>query len=622
MRPDFGTDGRLPSALSMGTADVAFHLATGGNPVPLAFTFGFEGRAPTLDSVRARVAERVHQVPALRYRIARDRRKFRRVDRIAVDRHVHEAWLPEDTDGSATSRLMLSRPMSTDDRPPWDVWLVHGPAERHTLVYRTDHTFQDGMGAAYTARALLGDHPEGGPAPQRPARPTAHGLADALGEVVAAFRAPTPKPAFDGDFTGRVDVCHADTPLARLRAIARAHGGTVTDVYLAALSHAVRTWYLKDTGSAHPPLPVSIPMSVRAPGEEYAPGNRMVTARLLLPCDEESPQRALARVVAGTGRLRESRRRDAMRLLLSASPRALGATVGTRLVRGAFVAGPVSSVNFGTALVHQGVAARRSAVFAGVASGIRCVTTLTSQHDTACLTVVHDEALATADELPDLWLAALLELERPCQGVPRSVPVVRKTLSAAAVPISGRYGERRSTAYGSVYGSAAAASQPCSAHQRSGSAICQFQPSPIVDRASMKGATNGEDVVAEFTHSAPNMLPGAESSVITATTAATSGGRRKYRGASQSHAVGLPGSNPAAPSSSPQDAVPSASTTVRRPQESRLQSSTYSLKASTAASSTSKTCTPVGQSSRKARVSRPAPSSTTWRQPERAAARA
>lgn len=266
MRPDFGTDGRLPSALSMGTADVAFHLATGGNPVPLAFTFGFEGRAPTLDSVRARVAERVHHVPALRYRIARDRRKFRRVDRIAVDRHVHEAWLPEDTDGSATSRLMLSRPMSTDDRPPWDVWLVHGPADRHTLVYRTDHTFQDGMGAAYTARALLGDHPEGGPAPQRPARPTAHGLADALGEVVAAFRAPTPKPAFDGDFTGRVDVCHADTPLARLRAIARAHGGTVTDVYLAALSHAVRTWYLKDTGSAHPPLPVSIPMSVRAPG--------------------------------------------------------------------------------------------------------------------------------------------------------------------------------------------------------------------------------------------------------------------------------------------------------------------------------------------------------------------
>ncbi|ANB05158.1 condensation protein [Streptomyces ambofaciens] len=413
MTPRLGTDGRLPPSLSMGTADVAFHRATGGRPLPVAFVFEFEGRAPTLDSLRARVAARAHRIPTLRYRIARDRGRFRRVDRIAVDLHVHEAWLPEDTDGSATSRLMLSRPLGTDDRPPWDVWLVHGPAGRHALVYRTDHAFQDGMGAVYTARALLGDEPGGGPSPRPPARPTVPGLADALGEVAAAFRGPTSKPAFDGVSTGRVDVCHTDTPLARLRAVARAHGGTVTDVYLAALSHAVRTWYLKDTGSAHPPLPVSIPMSVRAPGEEYAPGNRMVTARLLLPCDEESPRRALARVVACTGRLRETRRRDAMRLLLAAAPRTLGATVGTRLVHGAVVAGPVSSVDFGTALVHQGASARRAAVFTGVASGIRCVTTLTSQHDTACLTVVHDEALATADELPDLWLAALLELERP-----------------------------------------------------------------------------------------------------------------------------------------------------------------------------------------------------------------
>lgn len=82
------------------------------------------------------------------------------------------------------------------------------------------------------------------------------------------------------------------------------------------------------------------------------------------------------------------------------------------MVNGDVVAAPASSVNFGTALVHQGAASRSAAVFAGVAAGIRCLTTLTSQHDTSCLTVVHDTTLATADELPDLWLAALLELER------------------------------------------------------------------------------------------------------------------------------------------------------------------------------------------------------------------
>ncbi|MER5212001.1 wax ester/triacylglycerol synthase domain-containing protein [Streptomyces sp. NPDC002838] len=413
MRPHLGPDGSLAPSLSMGTPDVAYHLAMRGRPLPVGFVFRFGGRAPTLDVVRARVAERAHRIPALRYRIAPDRRVFRRVDRIAVEQHVHEAWLSEDdADGSGAGRLMLTRPMNPAERPPWEVWLVHGPAGDHTLCYRTDHTLQDGVGAAHTARALLDDHPVGGPAPHHRTLPTAQGLAGAVADVVASFRAPTAKPAFDVTGSGRTAVCHADAPLARLRAIGRAHGGTVNDVYLAALSHAVRTWHLKATGSPHPPLPVAVPMSVRAPGEECAPGNRMVVARVLLPCDEASPQAALARVVARTARLRASRQRDALSLLLAATPRAIGARVGTRMVNGAVVAAPTSGVNFGQALVHQGNAARRAVLFTAPAAGIRCLTTLTSQHDMACLTVVHDEALATADELPDLWLAALLELER------------------------------------------------------------------------------------------------------------------------------------------------------------------------------------------------------------------
>ncbi len=111
MRPHLGTNGRLPSALSMGTVDVAFHLATGGSPVPLAFTFGFDGQAPTLDSVRARVAERAHRRSdvALPHR-AHARRPQEIPAKWTGSRWtgMHEAWLPEDTDGSATSRLMLS----------------------------------------------------------------------------------------------------------------------------------------------------------------------------------------------------------------------------------------------------------------------------------------------------------------------------------------------------------------------------------------------------------------------------------------------------------------------------------------------------------------------------------
>ncbi|MDH6623273.1 diacylglycerol O-acyltransferase [Streptomyces sp. LBL] len=414
MRSPRDTAHGLPSALPMGTPDAAYHLAMRGRPLPVGFLFRYDGPPPPLDAVRARVAERAHAIPALRYRVAGEGKVFRRVDRIAVEQHVHEFRPTEhDTDGPGAGRLMLTRPMSAAGRPPWEVWLVHGPDGGHTLCYRTDHTLQDGVGAAHTARALLDDHPEGGgPAPHHRSRPTARGLAGAFGDVAASCRPATAKPAFDVPGSGRLTVCHADVPLARLRAVGRAHGATVNDVYLAALSHAVRSWHLKATGSPHPPVPVAVPMSVRAPGEELAPGNRMVVARLQLPCDEASPRRALARVAARTARLRASRRRDALSLLLAATPRAIGARLGTRMVNGAVVAAPTSSVNFGDALVHQGAVARRAVMLTGLAAGIRCMTTLTSQHDAACLTVVHDEALATADELPDLWLAALLELEQ------------------------------------------------------------------------------------------------------------------------------------------------------------------------------------------------------------------
>ncbi|MER6346434.1 wax ester/triacylglycerol synthase domain-containing protein [Streptomyces sp. NPDC001595] len=408
--PDLGSDG-LPVTLAMGAADAAYHRATGGRPLPAGFLFDFTGRAPSLDAVRARVAERAHRIPVLRYGIVRDHKVFRRADRIAVERHVHEARLPAGDDGTGAGRLMVAQPLTGGDRPPWDVWLIHGPDGRYHLCYRNDHTLQDGVGAAHTARALLDDHPVGGPAPHRPARPTLRGLTGALGDVTASLR-PTAKPAFDGAVSGRLAVCHAVTPLARLRAIGRAYGGTVNDVFLASYAHAVHTWHRKATGTVHPPLPVAVPMSLRGPGKECAPGNHMVVARVLLPCDEPTPQRGIARVMAHTARLRGSRQRDAFRLLLAAGPRELGARIGTRMVNGAAVAGPVSSVDFGDPLLHQGTASTRAVVFSGLASGIRCLITLTSQQGTSCLTVVHDENLATADQLPDLWLAALLELER------------------------------------------------------------------------------------------------------------------------------------------------------------------------------------------------------------------
>jgi diacylglycerol O-acyltransferase / wax synthase len=429
----------LPLSMPMRAADLAFLNALGDKQLPTGFLLDFTGEPPALDSLRRRVAERARHLPVLHYRIARDRRTLRRVDRIDTADHVRELELPTDEDGSRAGREMLARLLPADGRPPWDVWLIHRPAGGYTLCYRVDHILQDGTSAAHTTRALLDDAPRGGPAPHLRSWPSAGGIAGTLGDLANAYRTPGPRPAFSASATGLTDIRHADAPMARLRDIGRTFGGTVNDVYLAAFARAIHLWHGESTGAssrstgagtgaspgagfgsggAHPPLPVAVPMSVRGPGDEYTPGNQLVTARLMLPCDEASPVRALSRVVAQTSRLRRTKQRDGARLLLAASPRAIGARVAMRMSNVAVVPAATSNMNFGGALVHQGAAAVNAAMFTDLAAGVLCYSALTGYHDNARLTVVHDRALPTAHRLPDLWLAALLELDRarPARG--------------------------------------------------------------------------------------------------------------------------------------------------------------------------------------------------------------
>lgn len=401
----------MTDSLPMGTADLATLRAMDGRPLPTGILLRFGGAPPTLEQLRDRVAQRAGAVPALQYRIARRHGALRRVGRLDVEWHVREAVLPDDTDGTRTGRLMLSEPLPAGSRAPWDVWLIRGAGDGYTLCYRNDHTMQDGTGAAHAARALLDDVPRGGPALHRPSWPSPAGLAGALADVVT-FRGSGPWPGFRALPGPATRMCHAETPLDRLRGVGHAFGGTVNDVYLGALAHAVRTWHLKATGELHPAAPVAVPMTVRAPGEEYTPGNRMVLAHILLPCDEETPAGALRRVIAQTGRMRRTGQRDALRLLKAATPRRLGARLGARMVRREAIIAPAAGVDFGGPLTHRGDPALDAAMFTEAASGVLCYTSLTGYHDTARLTVVHNEALPTADQLPDLWLGSLIELDR------------------------------------------------------------------------------------------------------------------------------------------------------------------------------------------------------------------
>ncbi|MFJ4467997.1 wax ester/triacylglycerol synthase domain-containing protein [Streptomyces sp. NPDC089424] len=411
MQPSPSTSPRPPR--NLGAVDRAFRAVAAG-PLPMGIMLDFEGPAPTLSSLRARVAERVADIASLHYQVDGDERELRAVTALAVDEHVHRLDLtreeyesPDDADRAA-DRRMISTPL-TSSRPPWDLWLIPR-ARGHSLCFRSDHALRDGAAAVCITRALLDDRPGWRPRTHPAVTPGLRGFTSVTGQALRALRSPEVPPAFAGASAGTQSMFHADAALDRLHAARRLHGGTVNDVYLAALSQAVRRWHVERTGRTHPPMPISMPLSVRAPGQELAVGNALVTARVTLPCAHGDSHGALRHVISQTGPLRRSHHRHAARVLLRSLPPAVGMRAALRLADAEAVPALASTMEAGPELTHQGLRATRAAMFIALAGGLRCYTALTTYQDNARLTVVHDDALTGIDCLGDHWRTALDEL--------------------------------------------------------------------------------------------------------------------------------------------------------------------------------------------------------------------
>jgi WS/DGAT/MGAT family acyltransferase len=89
------------------------------------------------------------------------------------------------------------------------------------------------------------------------------------------------------------------TPLARLKEIKRALGGTVNDVVLAATAGGLRA-LLDSRGDTPPPqgLRAMVPVNIRAAGERLALGNRITTLFVHLPVAEATPEGRYMRQMA------------------------------------------------------------------------------------------------------------------------------------------------------------------------------------------------------------------------------------------------------------------------------------------------------------------------------------
>jgi WS/DGAT/MGAT family acyltransferase len=94
-------------------------------------------------------------------------------------------------------------------------------------------------------------------------------------------------------------------PLADLKRIRQALGGTVNDVLLAASAGGMRK-FLRDRSWETAPLKTMVPVNVRGDGGEDELGNRISFVFIDLPCDEPDPVRRLQDVRLEMGERKEA----------------------------------------------------------------------------------------------------------------------------------------------------------------------------------------------------------------------------------------------------------------------------------------------------------------------------
>lgn len=298
----------------------------------------FEGPPPTQDELVAHIAGRIPQVPQYRQRVRRvplDLGPPVWQDDPSTDLswHVRRTALPA-PGGTAELHRLIARIMSARmdrTRPLWEYWVVEGLAEgRWALVQKVHHCVVDGVSGTALYEVLFDPTPDPRPPvedtwqPEDPASTlglTARAVRDLAwrpvkgvgaaaaslarspqsmaGRVVETMRgtaslAGSIMPVASSSLTGPTGrqrrYTSAVVPLPHVRAIRRAHDVTINDVALAAITGGFRALLLS-RGEALDPHAVRtlVPVSVRAPGEEGIPDNRVSLMLPFLPVDEADP---------------------------------------------------------------------------------------------------------------------------------------------------------------------------------------------------------------------------------------------------------------------------------------------------------------------------------------------
>jgi diacylglycerol O-acyltransferase len=345
----------------------------------------FEGPAPSGDEALAAIAGRLSLVPRYRQKVrfvplTLGRPAWVDDPHFNLDYHVRRTALPS-PGGDEELRNLVGRVMSQQlDRakPLWELWIAEGLDHgRWALISKTHHSMVDGVSATDLLSVLLDSErepsaqipdswtpePEPGSAElvKRSLVQRAGSPYEALSSVLAAARgprrvareaievgrglanlgqaaAPGPATSLNGPIGPHRRWDWARSRLADVKRIRGAHGGTVNDVVLAAITRGFRDLLVERgepvEGRA---LRTLVPVSVRAQHERGTYDNKVSAMFADLPVAIDDPIDRLRSIseqmqrLKGSGQAVAAERLTALSGFAPAMLLALAGRVGTRV---------------------------------------------------------------------------------------------------------------------------------------------------------------------------------------------------------------------------------------------------------------------------------------------------
>ena len=298
-----------------------------------------------IEDVRAVIGSRLHLVPRFRRKLmtvpfGQGRPVWVDDEDFDLAYHVRLTALPRPGSEEQLKTLLgrLQGHLLDRRRPLWEIWFVEGlEGGRVAIIQKTHHALVDGISGVDVATVILDLEPT--PAPvdtpvwePEPSPSPLQLLVDSLreratepAEIVRSLRAAVrgPRLAVEGmTRTARTVVAAGRTAdrlpfnvkvgphrrfepvraeLDQVKAISRAHGGTVNDVVLAVVAGGLRH-YLSSRGEDVDSLRVRalVPVSVRDDSERMLLGNRVAALFVDLPVNVAD---AVGRVTAVTSQM-------------------------------------------------------------------------------------------------------------------------------------------------------------------------------------------------------------------------------------------------------------------------------------------------------------------------------